>query len=59
MGIEECRKDLTVFGMESIKHWHDISGSPAMGVSAAKHQGSNGWPLGAHPHDTNRGLARR
>jgi hypothetical protein len=27
--------------MESIKHWHDIFGSPAMGVGAAKHQGSN------------------
>ncbi len=33
--------DTFVAGMESIKDWHDIFGSPAMTFSDKKHQGSN------------------
>jgi len=33
--------DTFVAGMESIKDWHDIFGSPPMSFSATKHQGSN------------------
>jgi branched-chain amino acid transport system substrate-binding protein len=43
--LKNAGKDLTVdsfvTGMEGIKDWHDIFGSPAMGFSATKHQGSN------------------
>jgi len=43
--LKNAGKDLTVdsfvFGMESIKDWHDIFGSPAMSFSPTKHQGSN------------------
>ena len=43
--LKNAGKDLTadsfVAGMESIKDWHDIFGSPAMSFSATKHQGSN------------------
>ena len=43
--MKNAGKDLTVdsfvSGMESIKDWHDIFGSPAMSFSATKHQGSN------------------
>jgi branched-chain amino acid transport system substrate-binding protein len=43
--LKNAGKDLTadsfVSGMESIKDWHDIFGSPAMSFSATKHQGSN------------------
>jgi branched-chain amino acid transport system substrate-binding protein len=33
--------DSFVSGMESIKDWHDIFGSPPMSFSSTKHQGSN------------------
>jgi branched-chain amino acid transport system substrate-binding protein len=43
--LRNAGKDLTVdsfvSGMESIKDWHDIFGSPPMSFSATKHQGSN------------------
>jgi branched-chain amino acid transport system substrate-binding protein len=43
--LKNAGKDLTtdslVAGMESIKDWHDIFGSPPMSFSATKHQGSN------------------
>ena len=43
--LKNAGKDLTadsfVSGMESIKDWHDIFGSPAMSFSSTKHQGSN------------------
>ncbi|HLY88527.1 MAG TPA: ABC transporter substrate-binding protein [Acetobacteraceae bacterium] len=43
--LKNAGKDLTadsfVSGMESIKDWHDIFGSPPMTFSATKHQGSN------------------
>jgi branched-chain amino acid transport system substrate-binding protein len=43
--LKNAGKDLTVdsfvTGMESIKDWHDIFGSPAMSFSPTKHQGSN------------------
>ena len=43
--FKNAGKDLTsdsfVSGIESIKDWHDIFGSPAMSFSATKHQGSN------------------
>src|SRR5215472_3575586 len=43
--LKNAGKDLTVdgfvAGMESIKDWHDIFGSPPMGFSTTKHQGSN------------------
>jgi branched-chain amino acid transport system substrate-binding protein len=45
LGLQKAGKDLTtdsfVAGMESIKDWHDIFGSPPMSFSATKHQGSN------------------
>jgi branched-chain amino acid transport system substrate-binding protein len=45
LGLQNAGKDLTtdsfVAGMEKIKDWHDIFGSPAMTFSATKHQGSN------------------
>ena len=45
LALQKSGKDLTtdsfVAGMESIKDWHDIFGSPAMSFSATKHQGSN------------------
>jgi branched-chain amino acid transport system substrate-binding protein len=45
LALKNAGKDLTtdsfVKGMESIKDWHDIFGSPAMSFSATKHQGSN------------------
>ena len=45
LALKNAGKDLTtdsfVAGMESIKDWHDIFGSPAMSFSATKHQGSN------------------
>jgi branched-chain amino acid transport system substrate-binding protein len=45
LALQRGGKDLTtdsfVAGMESIKDWHDIFGSPAMSFSATKHQGSN------------------
>jgi branched-chain amino acid transport system substrate-binding protein len=45
LALQKAGKDLTtdsfVSGMESIKDWHDIFGSPAMSFSATKHQGSN------------------
>ncbi|HEY7576946.1 MAG TPA: ABC transporter substrate-binding protein [Acetobacteraceae bacterium] len=43
--LRNAGKDLTVdsfvSGLESIKDWHDIFGSPPMSFSATKHQGSN------------------
>jgi branched-chain amino acid transport system substrate-binding protein len=43
--LKNAGKDLTVdsfvAGMESIKDWHDIFGSPPMSFSPTKHQGSN------------------
>jgi branched-chain amino acid transport system substrate-binding protein len=43
--LQNAGKDLTadsfVKGMESIKDFHDIFGSPAMSFSATKHQGSD------------------
>jgi branched-chain amino acid transport system substrate-binding protein len=43
--LKNAGKDLTtdsfVTGMESVKDWHDIFGSPPMTFSATKHQGSN------------------
>jgi branched-chain amino acid transport system substrate-binding protein len=43
--LKNAGKDLTadsfVGGMEKIKDWHDIFGSPPMTFSATKHQGSN------------------
>jgi branched-chain amino acid transport system substrate-binding protein len=43
--LKNAGKDLTVdsfvSGMESIKDWHDIFGSPPMSFSPTKHQGSN------------------
>jgi branched-chain amino acid transport system substrate-binding protein len=43
--LRNAGKDLTtdsfVTGMESVKDWHDIFGSPPMTFSATKHQGSN------------------
>jgi branched-chain amino acid transport system substrate-binding protein len=45
LALQKAGKDLTtdsfVTGMESIKDWHDIFGSPPMSFSATKHQGSN------------------
>jgi branched-chain amino acid transport system substrate-binding protein len=45
LGMQNAGKDLTtdsfVAGMEKIKDWHDIFGSPAMSFSATKHQGSS------------------
>jgi branched-chain amino acid transport system substrate-binding protein len=45
LALQKAGKDLTtdsfVAGMESIKDWHDIFGSPAMSFSATRHQGSN------------------
>jgi branched-chain amino acid transport system substrate-binding protein len=45
LALQKAGKDLTtdsfVTGMESIKDWHDIFGSPAMSFSATKHQGSS------------------
>jgi branched-chain amino acid transport system substrate-binding protein len=45
LGLKNAGKDLTtdsyVAGMEKIKDWHDIFGSPPMSFSATKHQGSN------------------
>jgi branched-chain amino acid transport system substrate-binding protein len=45
LAMQKAGKDLTtdsfVSGMESIKDWHDIFGSPPMSFSATKHQGSN------------------
>jgi branched-chain amino acid transport system substrate-binding protein len=45
LGLQNGGKDLTtdsfVAGMENIKDWHDIFGSPPMSFSATKHQGSN------------------
>jgi branched-chain amino acid transport system substrate-binding protein len=40
-GGKELTTDSFVGGMESIKDWHDIFGSPPMSFSATKHQGSN------------------
>jgi branched-chain amino acid transport system substrate-binding protein len=44
-GLQNAGKDLTtetyVGGMEGIKDWHDIFGSPGMTFSSTKHQGSN------------------
>jgi branched-chain amino acid transport system substrate-binding protein len=44
-GLQNAGKNLTtdtfVAGLESIKDWHDIFGSPAMTFSKTKHQGSN------------------
>lgn len=43
--LKNAGKDLTadsfVAGLESIKDWHDIFGSPTMSFSPTKHQGSN------------------
>ena len=43
--LKNAGKDLTadsfVSGLESVKDWHDIFGSPPMTFSATKHQGSN------------------
>jgi branched-chain amino acid transport system substrate-binding protein len=43
--LKNAGKNLTadsfVSGMESVKDWHDIFGSPPMTFSATKHQGSN------------------
>jgi branched-chain amino acid transport system substrate-binding protein len=45
LGLQNAGKDLTtdsfVAGMEKIKDWHDIFGSPPMSFSPTKHQGSN------------------
>jgi branched-chain amino acid transport system substrate-binding protein len=45
LGLQNAGKDLTtdsfVAGMESIKNWQDVFGSPAMTFGPAKHQGSN------------------
>jgi len=45
LGLKNAGKDLNtdtfVAGMESIKDWHDIFGSPPMSFGATKHQGSN------------------
>src|SRR3984885_3573593 len=45
LAMQNAGKDLTtdsfVSGMESIKDWHDIFGSPPMSFSPTKHQGSN------------------
>ena len=45
LALQNAGKNLTmdsfVSGMESIKDWHDIFGSPAMSFSPTKHQGSN------------------
>jgi branched-chain amino acid transport system substrate-binding protein len=45
LALQNAGKDLTtdsfIAGMESIKDWHDIFGSPAMSFSATKHQGSS------------------
>jgi branched-chain amino acid transport system substrate-binding protein len=45
LGLRNAGTNLTtdsfVAGMESIKDWHDIFGSPPMTFSATKHQGSN------------------
>ena len=45
LGLQNAGKDLNtdsfVAGMEKIKDWHDIFGSPPMSFSATKHQGSN------------------
>ncbi len=45
LALQRAGKDLTpdsfVAGMESIKDWHDIFGSPTMSFSPTKHQGSN------------------
>jgi branched-chain amino acid transport system substrate-binding protein len=45
LALKNAGKDLTtdsfVAGMESIKDWHDIFGSPPMSFSATKHQGSS------------------
>src|SRR3984885_6626964 len=45
LALQKGGMDLTtdsfVAGMESIKDWHDIVGSPAMSFSATRHQGSN------------------
>jgi branched-chain amino acid transport system substrate-binding protein len=45
LALRNAGKDLTtdsfVAGMEKIKDWHDIFGSPAMTFSDTKHQGSN------------------
>ena len=45
LGLQNAGKDLTtdsfVAGMEKIKDWHDIFGSPPMTFNATKHQGSN------------------
>jgi branched-chain amino acid transport system substrate-binding protein len=40
-GGRDLTTDSFVAGMESIKDWHDIFGSPAMTFSPTKHQGSN------------------
>ncbi len=45
LGLERAGKDLTldsfIAGMESIKDYHDIFGSPPMGFGPQKRQGSN------------------
>jgi len=45
LALKNAGKDLTadsfVTGMESIKDWHDIFGSPAMSFSKTRHQGSS------------------
>jgi branched-chain amino acid transport system substrate-binding protein len=45
LALQRAGKNLTadtfVTGMESVKDWHDIFGSPGMTFSATKHQGSN------------------
>ncbi|HEY3848839.1 MAG TPA: ABC transporter substrate-binding protein [Acetobacteraceae bacterium] len=45
LALKNAGKDLNtdtfVAGMESIKDWHDIFGSPPMSFSPTKHQGSN------------------
>jgi branched-chain amino acid transport system substrate-binding protein len=45
LGLQKGGRDLTtdsfIAGVESIKDWHDIFGSPPMTFSATKHQGSN------------------
>jgi len=45
LALQNAGKDLTadsfVTGMESIKGYHDIFGSPPMSFSATKHQGSD------------------
>jgi branched-chain amino acid transport system substrate-binding protein len=45
LAMQKAGKNLTadsfVTGMESIKDWHDIFGSPAMSFSPTKHQGSS------------------